>query len=310
MFFNNGLLKKYNTDQLLIDTDASVHSGIPKKYYNLKDKIFNDWEIPPWELFIFKDKLLGSGTFSNVYLAKWRETFVVAKVINSSLVDFKKHLIEREINIMTRLHHPNIVQFLGFIDNPFVIVMEYIPNGNLQERIPYLNKKTKIKIMINILQGLAYLHKRLPESLIHRDIKPTNIILTSSNFAKITDFGLSKLHCLTKNMSVNDLTALENIKNYTNENSELTDIVGTERYMAPEIKENNNNYTEKIDIYSTGILLYEMFENKKYYKGEKFKWYKCPKKIKQIIVDYMLNDDPNKRLDAIKILKILDYQIK
>ena len=41
---------------------------------------------------------------------------------------------------MTRLHHPNIVQFLGFIDNPFVIVMEYIPNGNLQERIPYLNK--------------------------------------------------------------------------------------------------------------------------------------------------------------------------
>ena len=48
--------------------------------------------------------------------------------------------------------------------------------------------------------------------------------------------------------------------------------------MAPEIKENNNNYTEKIDIYSTGILLYEMFENKKYYKGEKLKWYKCQKK--------------------------------
>ena len=67
MFFNNGLLNKYNTDKLLIDT--SLHSGIPKKYYNLKDKIFNDWEIPPWELFIFKDKLLGSGTFSNVYLA-------------------------------------------------------------------------------------------------------------------------------------------------------------------------------------------------------------------------------------------------
>ena len=80
--FYNGLSKKYNVD--LISTDVSLHSGIPKQFYHLKDKNFDDWEIPPWELYIFQDTLLGEGSFSKVYLAKWRETFVVAKVIDSN----------------------------------------------------------------------------------------------------------------------------------------------------------------------------------------------------------------------------------
>ena len=76
--------------------------------------------------------------------------------------------------------------------------MEYIPNGNLEKRIPFLKKSQKIKIMLNILQGLTYLHNRLPYSLIHRDIKSTNIFLTYSKVAKITDFGLSKFNNIYK----------------------------------------------------------------------------------------------------------------
>lgn len=303
MFFNNGIIKKYDID--VLSGDISLHSGIPKRFYGMKNKKFEDWEIAPWELFIFKDKILGEGTFSKVYLAKWRETFVVAKVINEDFVDLKKYLIEREIEIMSKLHHPNIVQFLGYIEKPFIIIMEYIPNGNLQNRIPYLKKKQKIKIMINILQGLTYLHKRLPVSLIHRDIKPTNILLTASNFAKITDFGLSKFYCLEKNFSNNDLSKLDANKQ-TNGYTELTDIVGTERYMAPEMKENNNDYTNKIDIYSTGILLYEMFENKRYIPGQKLQWYWCPKKIRYCITEYMLNPNPLDRWDAINIIKYMN----
>ena len=303
MFFNNGSIKKYNID--LLSGDISIRSGIPKRFYGLKNKKFEDWEIPPWELFIFKDKILGEGTFSKVYLAKWRETFVVAKVINEDFLDLKKYLIEREIDIMSKLHHPNIVQFLGYIEDPFIIIMEYIPNGNLQNRIPYLKKKQKIKIMINILQGLTYLHKRLPVSLIHRDIKPTNILLTASNFAKITDFGLSKFYCLEKNFSNNDLFKLDANKQ-TNGYIELTDTVGTERYMAPEMKENNNDYTNKIDIYSTGILLYEMFENKRYIPGQKLQWFWCPKKIRYCINEYMLNPNPEYRWDAINIIKYMN----
>ena len=152
--------------------DCSIHRGIPKHYFHLANKKFGDWEIPPWELFIFEYKILGEGSFSKVYLAKWRETFVVAKVIKD---DVDKNLILREIDIMTKLHHPNIVQFLGYIDTPFIIIMEYIPNGDISSHIKFLKKKEKIKIMRDILQGLSYLHNRLPDSLIHRDIKLDNI---------------------------------------------------------------------------------------------------------------------------------------
>ena len=305
MFFNSFTNKNgYNVD--IYEEDVSLHSGIPKQFYGLKNKNFGDWEIPPWELYIFENRVLGEGAFSKVYLAKWRETFVVAKVINRDFVDFKKYLIEREIDIMTKLHHPNIVQFLGYIDDPFILIMEYIPNGNLKERIPYLYKKQKIKIMINILQGLNYIHKRLPYSLIHRDIKPTNIILTASNFAKITDFGLSKFHCLHKNFSANDLSKLENNTKQHIYYTELTNDVGTEKYMAPELLIENYNYTNKIDIYSTGILLYEMFENKKYIPGKKLSWFWCPKKIKNIIEEKMLVHNPDKRFTAEQLIKLFN----
>lgn len=308
MFFNS-FTSKNGYDLNIYNEDISLHSGIPKKFYDLKNKTFNDWEIPPWELYIFENRILGEGAFSKVYLAKWRETFVVAKVIRGNFVDFKKYLIEREIDIMTKLHHPNIVQFLGYIDDPFILVMEYIPNGNLQSKIPHLKKKQKIKIMYNILQGINYLHKRLPYSLIHRDIKPTNIILTNSNFAKITDFGLSKFHCLNKSFSNNDLCKLD-VKKQPSGYSELTDIVGTEKYMAPELKVNNNDYTNAIDIYSTGILLYEMFENKKYIPGSKLGWYWCPKKIRYVITEHMLKDNPEERWSAEHIIHYLNRVLK
>ncbi len=302
MYFDS---RKYNYNVDLNSANVSLHSGVPKQYYDIKDKNFGDWEIPPWELFIFKDRLIGEGAFSKVYLAKWRETFVVAKVINSDLTELKKYLIEREIDIMTKLHHPNIVQFLGYIESPFIIVMEYIPNGNLEKRIPFLKKSQKIKIMINILQGLAYLHNRLPYSLIHRDIKPTNIVLTASNFAKITDFGLSKFHCFENGLTNLDFKKIE-ITKEPGKYLELTDYVGTERYMAPEMREYVNDYTNKVDIYSTGILLYELFENKKHIPGQKLHWFYCPKKIRKIIIEHMLQRDPNLRWSAQYLIKLLN----
>ena len=162
----------------LNNSDISLHGGVPKEFYSIKNKIFNDWEIPPWELFIFNNKLLGEGSFAKVYLARWRGTFVVAKVINPEICNNKKELVLREIEIMTKLHHPNIVQFLGYIDEPFIIIMEYIPNNDLLSfiNLKKLKKSEKKKIMRDILQGIVYIHNRKPSSLIHRDIKPTNII--------------------------------------------------------------------------------------------------------------------------------------
>ncbi len=296
----------YNYNINLINSDISLHDGVPRQYFDIKDKNFGDWEIPPWELFIFTQRLLGEGSFAKVYLAKWRGTFVVAKVINENICANEKDIVLREFDIMTKMHHPNIVQFLGYINNPFIIVMEYIPNGNLLENIEKktLSKNQKKNIMKDILQGLAYIHNRRPYSLIHRDIKPTNILLTNSKVAKITDFGLSKFYKLHKINSNEDLQNLTIKNEAKNENDELTSHVGTERYMAPE-SNNTNNYSNKVDIYSCGILLYEMFENKRYLPNSKMIWYYTPKKIKHFIVDKMLCIDPKNRSSALEILTFM-----
>ena len=290
---------KYPQDDLTFLEDVSLHDGIPKQYYNLKNKIFNDWEIPPWEVVIYKNRLIGQGSFSKVYLGKWRKTLVVAKVVDPDVIKNKKELVLRELDNLTKLHHPNIVQILGYIDDPFIIILEYIPKGDLLKNTPNLWKSQKKKIMINILQALAYLHNRKPYKLIHRDIKPTNILLTNSLFAKITDFGLSKF---TKTDNICSLSneIFSEFKN--NNNEELTNNVGTERYLAPEMP--CSNYTNKIDIYATGILLYEMFENKRYIPKKKLSWYWTPKNIKNIIINNMLNHDPDKRLSALELLDL------
>ena len=289
--------------------DVSFHGGVPKQFYSIANKQFKEWEIPPWEILIYKNKLLGEGSFANVYLAKWRETMVVVKIFNNFCLEEKKFLIERELDIMTKLHHPNIVQILGYIEEPFMLVLEYIPKGDLLK----FNKKwmwfsKKIKIAINCLQALAYLHNRKPNSLIHRDIKPQNILITNSGVAKITDFGLSRL---TNKMTYsNSNSALSQINFEDREDfeaNELTTSVGTERYKAPESSE--NKYSHKIDIYSLGIVFYELFENKRYNSNEGFIWNKTPKTLKNIIINNMLDKNPLNRSEAISIITQikLDY---
>lgn len=292
--------------------NITLNDSIPDEFTKIKNKTFLEWEIPPWELFIFKNKLIGSGSFSNVYLAKWRETLVVAKVINKDICEEKKKLLFiREIDIMTKLHHPNIVQFLGYIDDPFIIIMEYIPEKNLLDCTHKLNLKQKISVTKDIFQGLAYFHNRIPESLIHRDIKPTNILLTKSKKAKIADFGLSRLYHLE---NIKRTLSTENIRNteYEHKEEQWTGDVGTRRYMAPELrdivkrKKRNLTYSNKIDIYSCGIMLYELFESKRYFPGKPLTWTKCPKYIKNMIENKMLCANPEKRDDALVLLRNLN----
>ena len=286
--FVNGAFNNYNVD--LSCTKLQLTGNIPTKFAYLEYKIFEDWEIAPWELFIFEDRLLGQGAFSKVYLAKWRETFVVAKVIDPEFAKHKKTLVLREIAIMSKLHHPNIVQFLGFIDDPFILVIEYISNGTISSNNRNFNKNQKLSIMKDILRGLAYLHNRRPLSLIHRDIKPSNILITASKMAKIADFGLSKFY----NMQV-DIDSSNNI----------CSCVGTRRYMAPEIFNGLNSYNHKVDIYSAGILFYELLESKTYIPYSSLKWFYTSKHLKKIISEFMLSEDPNNRYNALELVRLL-----
>jgi serine/threonine protein kinase len=286
--FVKGSFNNYNVD--LSCSKLELTPALPSKFAHLENKIFDDWEIAPWELFIFEDKLLGQGASSKVYLAKWRETLVVAKVIDPEFAKINKSFVLREIAIMSKLHHPNIVQFLGFIDDPFIIVLEYIVNGTISSNMRNFNKKQKLSIMKDILRGLAYLHNRRPLSLVHRDIKPSNILITSSKSAKIADFGLSKFY---------------NIPDYNDSSNNVCSCVGSRRYMAPEIFNCVGPYNHKVDIYSAGILFYELLESKTYIPYNSLKWFYTSNHLKKIISEFMVSQDPYKRYDALDILKLI-----
>ena len=292
----------------IYEHDVSLHSRIQKVYSHLKHKKFGEWEIPPWEVYIDSNKLLGEGSWAKVYLAEWRQTTVVAKVLKNSYDAHAKELIIKEFENMTKMHHPNIVQLFGYIEEPFVIIMEYFQHGDLFENLNKLKLNQKIKIANDIIKGLIYIHERRPNSLIHRDIKPRNILLTNSYSAKISDFGLSifSIGNIIKIASSNNLTLLENqeskrstydvkiIENST-EINEYTDNVGTERYMAPEVK--TKHYDNKVDIYSCGILLYELFSGNIYLDSFNWNNSNISHKLKEHILK-MVSKNPEHRPTA------------
>ena len=136
--------------------DISLHGGIPKQYYHLKNKKFNEWEIAPWEVKIDSTKLLGSGAWANVYLAEWRNTIVVAKVLKNNLDNHAKNLIIKEFENMTKMHHPNIVQLFGYIEEPFIIIMEYFQNGDLYKNIKKLTPLLTFSLLLFFHQKVSF----------------------------------------------------------------------------------------------------------------------------------------------------------
>lgn len=296
---------------MLTNIDYVLNNGSPKKSTSLKNKIkkIDDWEIAPLDLLIDRTQLIGKGEFGHVYLAKWRTTQVVAKIMNTDIRDEQRKLFLNEFDNLSKSHHPNVVQIFGYVENPLIIVMEYLPQNNL---LYHINKNRlcwliKIDICLDILKGVEYLHSRQPQSITHRDLKPQNIILNSSMTAKIGDFGLSKLlksNDINYNLENSKGTVLSKSNNFLNE--DLTLCVGTKRYMSPEISK-QLKYNHKIDIWSAGIIFLELFENRRY--NSNFYSIKTPKKIRNIINQSMLIKDPENRLDAKEIILLFE-QIK
>lgn len=239
-----------------------------------------DWLIPAHE--INGGHIIGSGSFGRVYLKEWRRTKVAVKVIEETNA-LTSALFKREFDVMTKMHHTNIVQLLGFIDEPFAIVMEYLPGGSLADR-RRMRVTTKKKVALDIIRGLAYMHNRVPHTCIHRDIKPRNILFTPSGTAKIADLGLSKM--ISRTYSNNNLSEMI----HSNE-------VGTRRYSAPETLQLQPIYDSKIDIYSAGIVFYEMFENTVYFTQAD--WSTTPYVVRQL-VKKMIDFDPTNRPTALE----------
>jgi hypothetical protein len=199
-------------------------------------------------------KTIGFGGSSDVYLGDYRGTEVAVKKLR--LIEAKKDYIKeykREVSSLVLLYHPYLVLLMGAIAEPFnlSIVTEFCKGGNLFELLykkPNVNLtwELKKKILLQIAIGMNYLHTNNPPVL-HRDLKSLNILLTNNiekdsdtTDIKISDFGLSRLYQKSCIMSGN---------------------LGTCYWMAPEIIV-NKKYTTKVDVYSYGIIIWEMCTRK------------------------------------------------
>ena len=184
-------------------------------------------------------EIKGSGTFGTVWLAEdtWIGKKVAIKIPHNQKEEFTKLIAEPKL--LASLDHPNIVQILTVdkAENIFFMVMEYVDGKNLAQLIQEtpLSYKEAVDIVIQILAGLQYAHEK---NVIHRDLKPGNILLTADRKAKITDFGTAMIQA-----GKNGAT-----------------IGGTLYYMAKE--QVLGHPAPASDIYSVGVILYEMVTGK------------------------------------------------
>lgn len=200
-------------------------------------------------------KKIGSGGMANVYLAEdlilEREVAVKMMSLNFQEDEARDNLrrFQREALSTTELIHPNIVNIydVGEGDNPY-IVMEFVDGTDLKKYIqdnhpiPY---SKVIKIMSQILSGISNAHAN---GIIHRDIKPHNILIDNEGTVKITDFGIAVA------LSQNSIT-------------QTNSILGSVQYISPE-QARGNVVTKQSDVYSLGIVLYEMLTGTVPFEGE------------------------------------------
>ena len=208
------------------------------------------------------EKSINSGGCGEVYLGEYsptHEKVAIKRLFSIEMSNKNADLFTREVQINAIVSNTFLVPFVGFtLTYPFTIVTKYIPNGSLfdalhrSDMIEYkepsenLNKSTfKIKKCIKltptnksiiayaVASGMNYLHE---SGIMHRDLKSPNVLLDENLLPKICDFGLSRTHSLA---------------------SSMTKAVGTPQWMAPELI-NIQEYDESVDVYSYGVVLWEM----------------------------------------------------
>jgi serine/threonine-protein kinase 24/25/MST4 len=188
---------------------------------------------------------IGKGAFGSVHkgIEIASGNVVALKIINLDTEDDDVEDIQREVALLQALRDaPNVTKYYGcYVDGPRVwIVMELAQGGSVRTLMKAskdgtIEEKFIILIVREVLIGLAYLHK---SSIIHRDIKAANILITSTGKVMICDFGVSALLAHTT--------------------SKRNTFIGTPYWMAPEVAQPMPNYDSKADIWSLGIMIYEM----------------------------------------------------
>jgi eukaryotic-like serine/threonine-protein kinase len=202
------------------------------------------------------EELVGHGGMSSVYKAKdsLLERHVALKILHeqySADDDFVERF-KREARSVAQLQHPNIVTVIdrGEENGRQFIVFEYIDGENLKEHVVRngrLDVREALEIAVEVARGLAFAHE---QGLVHRDVKPQNILLNGDGRAKVTDFGIART------VDVDGMT-------------QTGTVLGTSNYIAPE-QASGERVDAHSDVYALGVVLYELLAGEVPFPGESF----------------------------------------
>ncbi|XP_074309242.1 leucine-rich repeat receptor protein kinase HPCA1-like isoform X4 [Silene latifolia] len=194
-----------------------------------------------------EENIIGAGGYGKVYKGIFADRQMIAIKRSQAGSMQGSREFRNEIELLSRVHHKNLVKLLGFCydQGEQILVYEFIPNGTLMDALLgtsgiQLDWIRRLMITLGAARGLQYLHELADPPIIHRDIKSTNILLDERLIAKVADFGLSKLFGDTEE------------KGYV-----TTQVKGTLGYLDPEYYM-TNQVTEKSDVYSFGVVMLEM----------------------------------------------------
>ena len=251
---NNSLISENNNSDNKYKKSPFITKGTMTLGKVIYDETFSLKNFKP-VLENGKDKIIGTGAYGKVFLAinKYdKKCYAIKHMIKKDLYKALKTLkgIYTEIDIQSRINHPNIIRLLYVKERSesFDLVMEFAKYGNLYSYIKkhsYLTEDKSFKFFIQVVNAIYFLHKN---DLIHRDIKPENILLFE-DCVKLCDFGWC--------------ARLDGGNRGT--------FCGTAEYMSPEMV-NKEEYSKDIDIWSLGILLYEMIHGHSPFKPNKAKF--------------------------------------
>ncbi|KAF7844531.1 U-box domain-containing protein 33 isoform X1 [Senna tora] len=190
---------------------------------------------------------IGEGGYGSIYKGILRHTEVAIKMLHPNSLQGPSEF-QQEVDVLSKLRHPNLITLIGACPESWTLVYEYLPNGSLEDRLickdntPPLSWQTRIRIAAELCSALIFLHSSKPHSIVHGDLKPSNILLDANLVSKLSDFGICRI-----------LSCRESLSNNTTE-CWRTDPKGTFVYMDPEFL-SSGELTPKSDIYSFGIIL-------------------------------------------------------